>query len=566
MSPLSTLLLFHYFTGLIGAQGELQKPEITVESSKISSEGRVLISCKTSSSVSVTSCNLYSGDTQQPHRSVKTRGKSCVFNESVSDLSSEVSCDYSVGTDPSTLSPRSDRYIIPGHSQRPGISVSHYEIPKESSVTVTCVAPESVRGISCELYRHTDPSVFRTLKVSGNECFFTVTGTELLQGLRQTGLYTAVDLSCEYRDPVSRSQRSDKTTVQVIGVPKPELRVSPAVVRETDSVELSCEGPQSVSVSHCSFYTEGARLTESHPACRRSFTGAQLATGGRRSAVRRVNVTCQYNVKTDYSESSSPHSDPATVTVMGDPPKPELRVSPAVVRETDSVELSCEVPQSVSVSHCSFYTEGARLTESHPACRRSFTGAQLATGGRRSAVRRVNVTCQYTVKTDYSESPSPHSDPATVTVMEDQSLMWKIGVTAGLFLLVGVMVIGLWFWCKRKNSRGRSASSEVPADCPYALVMTPGSSDNTAAQDVTYCTIPDRPSPAAHGPVQAGQDITYSTIPDRPSPAAHGPVQAGQDITYSTIPDLSSPAAHGPVQAGQDITYSTISDLPSSTS
>ncbi|XP_069038549.1 uncharacterized protein [Lepisosteus oculatus] len=493
MAPLCVLLVFlACLSGHTRAQGELQKPEVAVESSKISNEGRVLIACKTSSSVNVTTWNLYSGDTQQPHRSLKTRGKSCLFNESVSDLSSEVSCDYSVGTDPSTLSPRSDRYIIPGHSQRPDISVTDSQISKGGSVTVTCVVPESVKGISCELYRHTDPSVFRTLNVSENECHFTVTGTELLQGLRQTGLYTAVDLSCEYRDPVSRSQHSDKTTVQVLGdPPKPELRVSPAVVRETDSVELSCEVPQSVSVSHCSFYTEGARLTESHPACRRSFTGAQLATGGRRSAVRRVNVTCQYTVKTDYSESPSPHSDPATVTVMGELSKPTVSVTPEMVSIRDTVQ------------------RGER---------------------------------------------------------EDQSLMWKIGVTAGLFLLVGVMVIGLWFWCKRKNSRGRSASSEVPADCPYALVMTPGSSDNTAAQDVTYCTIPDRPSPAAHGPVQAGQDITYSTIPDRPSPAAHGPVQAGQDITYSTIPDLSSPAAHGPVQAGQDITYSTISDLPSSTS
>ncbi|XP_069038551.1 uncharacterized protein [Lepisosteus oculatus] len=347
-----------------------------------------------------------------------------------------------------------------GQKQRPAVGVNSPVLTLEGFIIVTCVAPESVRGISCELYRHTDPSVFRTLKVSGNECLFTVSGTELLQGLRQTGLYNDIDLSCEYRDPVSRSQRSDKTTVQVLDdPPKPELRVSPAVVRETDSVELSCEGPQSVSVSHCSFYTEGARLTESHPACRRSFTGAQLATGGRRSVVRRVQLRCQYLLTVGQVYLLSPRSKAVTLTVM-DLGKPSVSVS---TRGPETLVL-CEAPSEIT---------GAVFHLRQPHSRASLGEEQAAAG--ESAVsfhvpHSPDYPPTYCCVYQYRNISSEQSDCAGAEQRGSVSLLWRHVLSA--LVLVALVGFVIDFLLTSRAQRGALCRrmSWGPGDAGQAVV------------------------------------------------------------------------------------------------
>ncbi|CAB1354112.1 unnamed protein product, partial [Coregonus sp. 'balchen'] len=92
----------------------------------------------------------------------------------------------------------------------------------------------------------------------------------------------------------------------------PQLTVSSTVIRERESVQLSCETPPSLHVSHCYFYIEGVKnLPDS------SFT--QTITG-------------------------------TELLKRADPPPPRLTVSCTVIRERDSIQLSCETPPSVSCS------------------------------------------------------------------------------------------------------------------------------------------------------------------------------------------------------------------------
>ncbi|XP_064165349.1 uncharacterized protein LOC135240051 isoform X8 [Anguilla rostrata] len=107
---------------------DLKKPEISVQNSG----GEVDLSCQTKlehlpSDTNVT-CNLYIGDSSQPFRSTWTKNQVCFFVVKRDDLkqglqsvgATEVSCDYSVPTDPRSPSPRSDKIKIEGLS--PGTS------------------------------------------------------------------------------------------------------------------------------------------------------------------------------------------------------------------------------------------------------------------------------------------------------------------------------------------------------------------------------------------------------------------------------------------------------------
>ncbi|KAI1885843.1 hypothetical protein AGOR_G00207950 [Albula goreensis] len=126
-SSISTipLLLFvshlDYFILHTDAKEQLQKPNISVQPN----DGMLGIACTTKlpRGTNIT-CNLYTGDAPEPYRRTWTKIGSCVFDVSPSDLqsalqsvwSTEVSCDYSVSTEPGSLSPRSDRYTVSGIS------------------------------------------------------------------------------------------------------------------------------------------------------------------------------------------------------------------------------------------------------------------------------------------------------------------------------------------------------------------------------------------------------------------------------------------------------------------
>ncbi|XP_064195266.1 uncharacterized protein LOC135256916 isoform X8 [Anguilla rostrata] len=126
----TTLLLafaiqLDYFILHADAEGQLQKPEIH---GHISAENVDLV-CQMELLPSGTniSCNLYIGDSSEPFLSTWTKSQPvCNFVVKPDDLQqglqsvAEVSCDYSVPTDPRSPSPRSDKIKIEGLS--PGTS------------------------------------------------------------------------------------------------------------------------------------------------------------------------------------------------------------------------------------------------------------------------------------------------------------------------------------------------------------------------------------------------------------------------------------------------------------
>ena len=94
-------------------------------------------------------------------------------------------------------------------------------------------------------------------------------------------------------------------------------------------------------------------------------------------------------------------------------------ISPAVIRERDTLQMTCEVPQSQSASLCLFYPDGIEaLPYSHPACQISLTGVQLLQWTRQSSPLEAKVGCYYTVTSPGQQiQQSAHSDLVSVTVL-----------------------------------------------------------------------------------------------------------------------------------------------------
>ncbi|CAB1354139.1 unnamed protein product [Coregonus sp. 'balchen'] len=97
-------------------------------------------------------------------------------------------------------------------------------------------------------------------------------------------------------------------------VPQPSLTLSSTVIKERDTVQLSCQTPPSISEAQSYFYLKG----------REEYT---------------LTLTCQQTL---------------TGTLL-------LTMSYTGVSDTDSVKLSCQTPPSLDVSHCYIYKQGLIL-------------------------------------------------------------------------------------------------------------------------------------------------------------------------------------------------------------
>ncbi|XP_064821792.1 uncharacterized protein LOC135539681 [Oncorhynchus masou masou] len=190
-------------------------------------------------------------------------------------------------------------------------------------------------------------------------------------------------------------------------LPQPSLTVIPAVIKERDSVQLNCQTPP--SVSECYFKIEGkVEFTLPSP-CQQTLTGTLLVRWTGQSSPAEVKIQCQYSAT--GSQFRSLYSEPSTVTIQD---LPQLTVSSTVIRETESVQLSCETPPSLPVSHCYFNIEGRKnLPDS--SCTQTLTGTELLKRSGPTFPAVVKVTCYYTV---WRSHTSPFSDPVSVTVQD----------------------------------------------------------------------------------------------------------------------------------------------------
>ncbi|XP_035634327.1 uncharacterized protein LOC118388877 isoform X2 [Oncorhynchus keta] len=292
------------------------------------------------------------------------------------------------------------QYLKAKDLPQPSLTVIPAVIKERDSVQLNCQTPPSVS----ECYFKMAGQVDFTLQ---SPCQQTLTGTLLVRWTGQSSP-AEVKIQCQYSATGSqfRSIYSEPSTVTIQDLP--QLTVSSTVIRETESVQLSCETPPSLHVSHCSFYIEGRKnLPDS--SCSQTLTGTELLKRADQTFPDVVKVTCYYTV---WKSHTSPFSDPVSVTVQ-DPPPPRLTVSSTVIRESDSVQLSCQTPPSVSVSQCYFHTKG-RDPKPSP-CTRSLTGTELLSWAGQSSSAEIKLRCFYTVESHY---PSMHIGSVSVTIID----------------------------------------------------------------------------------------------------------------------------------------------------
>ncbi|XP_029631909.1 uncharacterized protein LOC115208187 isoform X2 [Salmo trutta] len=290
------------------------------------------------------------------------------------------------------------QYIKAKDLPQPSLTVIPAVIKERDSVQLNCQTPPSVS----ECYFIMEGQVEFTLP---SPCQQTLTGTLLVMWTGQISP-AEVKIHCQYSATGSqfRSIYSEPSTVTIQDLP--QLTVSSTVIRETESVQLSCESPTSLHVSHCFFYIEG-RKNLPDTSCKQTITGTKLLKRADQTFPAVVKVKCYYVVGKSHT---SPLSNPVSVTVQ-DPPPPRLTVSSTVIRERDSIQLSCETSPSVSVSQCYLFTE---KRDFKPSCRQTLTGTELLSWSDQRAPAVVNVRCFYYAIG--SSSPSSDSDPGSVTV------------------------------------------------------------------------------------------------------------------------------------------------------
>ncbi|XP_036804096.1 uncharacterized protein LOC118940041 [Oncorhynchus mykiss] len=291
------------------------------------------------------------------------------------------------------------QYLKAKDPPQPSLTVIPAFIKERDSVQLNCQTSPSVS----ECYFKMAGQVEFTIS---SPCQQTLTGTLLVRWTGQSSP-AEVKIQCQYSATGSqfRSIYSEPSTVTIQDLP--QLTVSSTVMRETESVQLSCETPPSLRVSHCYFYIEGRKnLPDS--SCTQTLTGTELLKRADQTFPDVVKVKCYYAVGMSHI---SPSSNPVSVTVQ-DPPPPRLTVSSTVIREKDSVRLSCQTPPSVSVSQCYFYIEGRDPKPS--TCTRSLTGTELLSWAGQSSSAEIKLRCFYTVESHY---PSMHSGSVSVTIL-----------------------------------------------------------------------------------------------------------------------------------------------------
>ncbi|XP_047666485.1 flocculation protein FLO11-like isoform X9 [Tachysurus fulvidraco] len=138
-------------------------------------------------------------------------------------------------------------------------------------------------------------------------------------------------------------------------LPQPQLSVSPEVITQRGSVQLHCHVPDHVKVYQCSFYPETQNTNvENSPSCQLSVTGSELIRWTGHRSPKALRIICFYALDKTV-RTPSPHSLPAPVTVLYQ--KPILSVN--YDNQTDEFRLSCEIPESESVTadvSCYLYT------------------------------------------------------------------------------------------------------------------------------------------------------------------------------------------------------------------
>ncbi|KAA0707439.1 hypothetical protein E1301_Tti021535 [Triplophysa tibetana] len=200
----------------------------------------------------------------------------------------------------------------------------------------------------------------------------------------------------------------------------PNMKVSPDVLRESNSVHLNCESPADVTVFQCHFYANGEKYKDIKlsSSCDLSLTGAEvLLWTGLKSPVS-LHINCYYTVNMNGMSKPSDHSPPVTLTILDALIKPIMTVDDSA----SMISISCEIRMSVRTDvTCNLYTEDGPLRhrrhsqrtqsgEHH--CLFYISLSEIFT--HKQTVNR-HLSCDYSVRTDPEMNLiSPRSDLFTI--------------------------------------------------------------------------------------------------------------------------------------------------------
>ncbi|XP_027858991.1 uncharacterized protein LOC114135688 isoform X2 [Xiphophorus couchianus] len=206
--------------------------------------------------------------------------------------------------------------------------------------------------------------------------------------------------------------------LQVQALPQAKLTVDSSLIKDTDSVTLSCRAPAHVSVHQCYFYVN--RGTEAPFPCIKTFTGTELLWMRKQSLPSVAEVRCFYTVKYEAVNSPSPHSDVSHITISL---KPQLSVN---YRKGQSAFFTCSLPGSVKQdTTCNLYfgesshpaTTTIIISKTRSSTNQWFCWTEIQENEllrHLGLVEQKEVSCDYRLERD-GKSLSPRSDPYRLT-------------------------------------------------------------------------------------------------------------------------------------------------------
>ncbi|KAI1885842.1 hypothetical protein AGOR_G00207940 [Albula goreensis] len=305
------LLLFavylNYITLHTDAKEQLQKPNISMQQN----DQMPYIACtkKLLRGTNIT-CNLYTGDAPEPYRRTWTKIGSCVFDVSPSDLqsalqsvwSTEVSCDYSVSTEPGSLSPRSDRYTVSATAKTSTLtavttsSPDQYSTAKTSTLAaVTTSAPDrhknllviigpavgmAVLGVTavCLCRRHRKQ---KSKRPKAEPMYSSVNMTSLLSA-GGAPLYSEIkDVPSTFKPPLSGSnnssymQEGDMVYSEIKDVPCTSKSPTSGLTPKSDTVDRDMVYSE-INNAPCAFKSPSSGLTPSSDTVDRDMVYSEI--------------------------------------------------------------------------------------------------------------------------------------------------------------------------------------------------------------------------------------------------------------------------------------------------
>ncbi|XP_062405205.1 uncharacterized protein LOC134095595 [Sardina pilchardus] len=308
------------------------------------------------------------------------------------------------------------------------------------------------------------------------------------------------------------------------------MKVVPAVIRPSDSVNLTCVTSRS-DVFYCSFCINHPNCTFQHStSCRSAHSGNDLLKWSGQSGIAVIELTCYYIVQT-FSRPSS-NSPPTSVIIVG---PPQLLLFRQLISETDKVNLSCQTPQSPLVSQCFLSVGGKSLSVVMPSCQLQSTGKDLIHWSGVRPPAQISLSCYYTVATTPQLSSDPSqpvsitvgvqkststnaTDSASVTVVGSGGSWTTVIVIFGVIMLVGGLITS--FLCLRTR---RYTSKRFQVDA------SPVRHENHSVASGSTNTAPGVMDDMAMPSTAVDSEMTVGLDPDQDSALYH---------VYSSISDV----------------------------